>query len=52
MALFEGAGVALITPFKDNGEVNYEKLEERWKSRLPAVRTASSSVEPPVRHPP
>ena len=28
MALFEGAGVALITPFKDNGEVNYEKLEE------------------------
>ena len=28
MALFEGAGVALITPFKDNGEVNYEKMEE------------------------
>lgn len=28
MALFEGAGVALITPFKENGEVNYEKLEE------------------------
>ena len=28
MALFEGAGVALGTPFKENGEVNYEKLEE------------------------
>lgn len=28
MAIFEGAGVALITPFKENGEVNYEKLEE------------------------
>ena len=28
MAIFEGAGVALITPFKDNGEVNFEKLEE------------------------
>lgn len=28
MAIFEGAGVALITPFKANGEVNYEKLEE------------------------
>ena len=27
MALFEGAGVALVTPFKENGEVNYEKLE-------------------------
>lgn len=28
MAIFEGAGVALITPFKENGEVNYDKLEE------------------------
>ncbi len=28
MAIFEGAGVALITPFKKNGEVNYDKLEE------------------------
>ena len=26
MALFEGAGVALVTPFKENGEVNYEKI--------------------------
>ena len=28
MAIFDGAGVALVTPFKENGEVNYEKLEE------------------------
>ena len=28
MSIFEGAGVALVTPFKENGEVNYEKLEE------------------------
>lgn len=28
MAIFTGAGVAIITPFKDNYEVNYEKLEE------------------------
>ncbi|MBS6954185.1 MAG: 4-hydroxy-tetrahydrodipicolinate synthase [Enterocloster asparagiformis] len=28
MAIFKGAGVALITPFKESGEVNYEKLEE------------------------
>lgn len=28
MAIFEGAGVALVTPFKENGEFNYEKLEE------------------------
>ena len=28
MAIFKGAGVALITPFKENGGVNYDKLEE------------------------
>lgn len=28
MAVFKGAGVALATPFKENLEVNYEKLEE------------------------
>lgn len=28
MALFQGSGVAIITPMKDNYEVNYDKLEE------------------------
>lgn len=28
MAIFEGAGVAIITPFYENGDVNYEKLAE------------------------
>ncbi len=28
MALFKGAGVAIVTPMKENGDVNYEKLEE------------------------
>ena len=28
MAIFKGAGVAIITPMKDNLEVNYDKLEE------------------------
>lgn len=28
MAIFEGAGVALVTPFHADGTVNYEKLEE------------------------
>ena len=27
MALFKGAGVAIITPMKENYEVNYDKLE-------------------------
>ena len=28
MAIFKGAGVAIITPMKENLDVNYEKLEE------------------------
>lgn len=28
MAVFKGAGVAIVTPMKDNQEVNYDKLEE------------------------
>lgn len=28
MAIFKGAGVAIVTPMKENLEVNYEKLEE------------------------
>lgn len=34
MAVFEGAGVALITPMKDNGEVNYKKLEEILEEQI------------------
>lgn len=28
MSVFTGAGVAIVTPFKENGEVNYEKFAE------------------------
>ena len=28
MSIFTGAGVAIVTPMKANGEVNYPKLEE------------------------
>lgn len=28
MAIFKGAGVAIVTPMHENGRVNYEKLEE------------------------
>ena len=28
MAIFKGAGVAIVTPMKDNQDVNYDKLEE------------------------
>lgn len=28
MAIFKGAGVAIVTPMYDDGKVNYDKLEE------------------------
>ena len=28
MAIFKGAGVAIVTPFKENGEVNYPEFEK------------------------
>ena len=28
MAIFEGAGVAIITPFHEDGSINYDKLDE------------------------
>ncbi|MDF2614700.1 MAG: 4-hydroxy-tetrahydrodipicolinate synthase [Clostridia bacterium] len=28
MAIFEGAGVAIVTPFYENGDINFSKLEE------------------------
>ena len=34
MAIFEGAGVALVTPFYENGEVNYNKLEELLEEQI------------------
>lgn len=34
MAIFTGAGVAIITPFKPNGEVNYEKFAEQIEFQI------------------
>lgn len=34
MAIFEGAGVAIVTPFLPTGEVNYTKLEELIEEQI------------------
>ena len=34
MAIFEGAGVALITPFTESQEVNYEKLRQLVEEQI------------------
>ena len=32
--LFKGSGVAIITPFDKYNNINYEKLEELWKTTI------------------
>ncbi len=34
MAIFEGAGVALATPFKESGEINFDKLEQLVEDQI------------------
>lgn len=34
MAIFEGAGVALVTPFYPNGEVNFDKLRDLLEEQI------------------
>lgn len=34
MAIFKGAGVAIVTPMYDNGEVNYDKLGELLEEQI------------------
>lgn len=36
MAIFKGAGVAIVTPMKDNQDVNYDKLEEMINEQIVA----------------
>jgi len=40
MAIFTGAGVAIITPMQANGDVNYKKLEEILNEQLVAKTDA------------
>lgn len=34
MSIFTGAGVAIVTPFKENGEVNFEKFAELLETQI------------------
>ena len=34
MAIFTGAGVAIVTPMKDNFEINYDKLAEILEDQI------------------
>ena len=47
MSIFTGAGVAIVTPMKANGEINYDKLAElldyQVKKRVPVVAGTGSN---------
>ncbi|EKV57779.1 4-hydroxy-tetrahydrodipicolinate synthase [Brachyspira hampsonii] len=49
MSLFEGAGVALITPFTEDNQINYEKLEEliefQIANKTDAIIAAGTTAE-------
>ncbi|MDO4803904.1 MAG: 4-hydroxy-tetrahydrodipicolinate synthase [Lachnospiraceae bacterium] len=52
MAIFKGSGVAIVTPMKENGEVNYESyealLEDQIKNKTDAIITCGTSGEAPT----
>ena len=48
MAIFKGAGVAIVTPMYEDGKVNYDKLEELLEYQLPTAQMRSSSAVPQV----
>ena len=34
MAIFKGAGVAIVTPFREDGSVNFDKLGELLEEQI------------------
>ena len=46
MAIFKGAGVAIVTPMYEDGKVNYDKLEELLEFQI--ANSTLLSVEQPV----
>ena len=34
MSIFKGSGVALATPMKENGEINYDSLEKLIEAQI------------------
>ena len=45
MAIFKGAGVAIVTPMYDNGEVNYEQLAKLLEFQIANGTDASGSTD-------
>lgn len=52
MAIFTGSAVALVTPFKDNGDVDLINLRSWLSSMLPTRQMLLLSAVPQVRQQP
>ncbi|MDO5702713.1 MAG: dihydrodipicolinate synthase family protein, partial [Lachnospiraceae bacterium] len=52
MAIFKGAGVAIVTPMKDNGEINYEVfgrlIDDQIEKGSDAIIAVGTSGEAPT----
>ena len=46
MSIFKGSGVALVTPMKENGEINYDSLERLIEDQ---IKTGTSGGYPLFR---
>ena len=46
MAIFKGAGVAIVTPMHADGSVNFEKLEETIDYQIENGTVLLSAVQP------
>ena len=51
MSIFKGAGVAIVTPFHEDGSVNYEAFGSRLSARLREKPTLSSYAVPQAKRP-
>lgn len=50
MAIFKGAGVAIVTPMYEDGKVNYDKWRNFCSIRLQTVQMRSLSAEQQENH--
>ena len=50
MSIFTGAGVAIITPFNEDGSINFEEFERLLKIRLQDIQMQLSYVVQQVNH--
>ena len=50
MAIFKGAGVAITTPFFENGEVDYDTFRDQIESQSPEYACSISLSKPQISH--